>query len=389
MEFDFFVPTKIIFGQGRMNEIGAVNLPGSKALIAVTADGIMKKLGYLDKLTDLLDKNNVEYTIYDQVQPNPTRKGVMEAAELIKNENCDFTIGLGGGSSIDTAKASAAMAKNPGDLWDYAYAGTGKKHIFEKAIPIVTVTTTAGTGTEVDPWCVITNEETGEKLDFGSPLLFPCISVIDPELMLSVPKELTAFQGLDALFHAIEGYIATCATPLSDMFALEAINKLSKYLPKVVHDGADIKARSEVSYAANVICGFVQSTSSCTSPHLIGQTLGGLYPGIPHGASLIMIAEAYYNAVVDKVPDRFSKMAKVMSEAKGKTNEIHDPSTFIKELRELLTVCGVSNLKMSDYGIKKEDLLMIANHAMSIDFELDRYSLSLRDIVDMLERSYK
>ena len=204
---DAYTPARVIFGAGRLKELGSVSLPGKKALLCVTQDGLMEKLGIQKRVTDLLKENGTEYVIFDRVQPNPTQSGVMAAAALAGKENCDFVIGLGGGSSVDTAKATAIMMKNPGVLWDYAQTGTGKNQPVSCAAPIVTISTTCGTGTETDPYCVITNEETKEKLDFALDQIFPALSIIDPELMCSLPHKLTLYQGFDALFHLAECYI--------------------------------------------------------------------------------------------------------------------------------------------------------------------------------------
>lgn len=156
---DNYTPTRVVFGAGRLEELATMELPGKKAMIFVTADGLMEKLGIQKRVLDLLKKNNVEAVVYDKVTPNPMRKYVMEAKEIAKKEGCDFFIGLGGGSSIDTAKATSVMLLNEGDLWDYAYAGTGGRKEIKVAAPVMTITTTCGTGTETDPYCVITNEE--------------------------------------------------------------------------------------------------------------------------------------------------------------------------------------------------------------------------------------
>lgn len=387
MKFDSYVPTEILFGVGRLEELATIDLPGKKAIIMVTADGIMEKLGYQARVIQLLKKNGVQSVVYDKVQPNPTKTGVMEAAKIAKEQGCDFTIGLGGGSSIDTAKSAAIMMKNQGDLWDYATAGTGRNQPIIGAAPIVTITTTSGTGTEADPWSVITNEETEEKLDFYGRFLFPTISIIDPKLMLTVPAKLTAYQGMDALFHAIEGYIASSASPMSDMFALKAISLVSQNLAEAVNNGKNLDARENMAFAANVLAGFVQSISACTSPHIIGQTLGGMFPKLPHGASLCVIASAYYEAVVDKVPDRFTDIARAMGEDVDKLKESEKPKAFLTALVKLIESCGIS-IRMSDYGISKSDLPKAAQISIDCGYDLDRYTLTLQDTIDILEKSY-
>lgn len=194
MHFDYHIPTKIIFGRGRLKELATEELPGSKALIVITNGQSMKRLGYLNQVTQYLKENGVDSVLFDKVLPNPTLAHVSEAAELARRENCDMVVGLGGGSAIDSAKAIALAATNPGNYWEYVKG----REVENAALPIVAIPTTAGTGTESDPWTVITNLETNEKIGFGIKQLFPTLSIVDPELMVSVPANLTAYQGMDA-----------------------------------------------------------------------------------------------------------------------------------------------------------------------------------------------
>ena len=240
MHFSYFMPTRIIFGRGKLSHLATADLPGKKALIVITNGKSMRNLGYLDKVVSYLKDRGVESVVFDKVLPNPIEQHVMEAAELARNENCDFIIGLGGGSAIDSAKSIAIMIKNPGTYWDYI---KGEKEIHEDVLPIVAIPTTAGTGTEADPWTVITNPDVNEKVGFGSKETFPTLSIVDPELMLSVPPKLTAYQGMDAFFHSVEGYIANVAQPMSDIFALDSISRIAEYLPRAVRNGSDLQAR--------------------------------------------------------------------------------------------------------------------------------------------------
>lgn len=158
-------------------------------------------------------------------------------------------VALGGGSVMDAAKAIAVVASNGGDYWDYIPCGTGKgKAVAETPLPIVAITTTAGTGSETDAGCVITNAETHEKTGFVHPGLFPVLAVVDPELMLTVPPKFTAFQGFDALFHSTEAYISNAANLMSDMYVLNAIENVARYLPRAVADGSDLEARTRVAW---------------------------------------------------------------------------------------------------------------------------------------------
>ena len=228
MKFGLNIPTKLVFGAGELKNLSAMTLPGKRALIVISAGTSMKKHGYLDMLVEQLDKAGVAHTTFDKISPNPTHAHVMQGTQVCLDHQCDFVIGLGGGSSIDTAKAIAITAAMGGDFWDYVSGGTGGGKPVERALPIVAIPTTAGTGTEVDLWGVVTNETTHEKMGFGSPHIFPTLAIVDPELMMSVPPRLTAYQGFDAFFHAAEGYISRAHTPISDLYALEAIRLLYK-----------------------------------------------------------------------------------------------------------------------------------------------------------------
>jgi alcohol dehydrogenase len=214
INFDYCIPTRLIFGPGKLDELGNMDLPGKKALIVISAGTSMRKYGYLERVEKLLKKNGVQSVVFDKILPNPINKHVAEGAAMARKEKCDFIIGLGGGSSIDSAKSIAIMAKNPGDYWDYISGGTGKGQPVEGGVlPILAITTTAGTGTEADPWTVITHEERQEKIGFGTSETFPVTSIIDPELMLSIPPHLTAFSGIRRFFSCCRGcYRQYCHT---------------------------------------------------------------------------------------------------------------------------------------------------------------------------------
>lgn len=388
---DNYTPTRVVFGAGRLEELATMELPGKKAMIFVTADGLMEKLGIQKRVLDLLKKNNVEAVVYDKVTPNPMRKYVMEAKEIAKKEGCDFFIGLGGGSSIDTAKATSVMLLNEGDLWDYAYAGTGGRKEIKVAAPVMTITTTCGTGTETDPYCVITNEETNEKLDFAVEAIFPRVSIIDPELMTSLPRTLTLYQGFDCLFHLAECYITNKhENRLVDIYAEDGIKAVAKWLPVVAEDGANLEGRVHMSYAANILAGYTQSLINCTSHHIIGQTMGGLFPNVAHGASLILVAEEYYKYVRKYCEQIFDELGEMM----GVSADANDPGQgFITGLVNLLDKTGMRDLAMSSFGIAKEDCAKIADMTVNntgID-DMDRYpeSLTVADVQDILEKSYK
>lgn len=383
-----YTPTRVIFGAGRLEELATLALPGKKALVCVTEDGLMEKLGLQKRVIDLLGKNGVAAVVFDKVTPNPLRSGVMEAAKLARENGCDFCLGLGGGSSIDTAKAAAIMLRNAGDLWEYAYTGTGGKKPITEAAPIVTVSTTSGTGTETDPYCVITNEATGEKLDFAVEAIFPTLSIIDPELMLSLPRDLTLYQGFDALFHSAECYITNGGVNrLVDLYAEDAIRTVTKWLPVAMADGGNIEARVNMAYAADILSGYTQALICTTSHHIAAQTMGGMFQKLPHGASLILIASEYYTRVHSFFPELFDRMGSFMGEAPvpGKPGY-----SFVKGLNTLLEKTGMDKLAMSKFGITTDDFAKIVDVTVDVvGIGCDRYTLTKDDLRRILEQSYK
>ena len=268
--FSFYMPTRLYFGSGAVNKLSRARLPEGRGLI-ITGGTSTTQLGYVAKVAGILKDAGHETLVYDKVKPNPTIEGVRECAALCRSEGIAFVVGLGGGASIDTAKAVAIMATNDGDWWDYIHGGTGGgKRMAKAGLPIVAIPTTAGTGTEADPFTGITNGE--EKIGGGGEKCFPTISVVDPDFMMSVPPHLTAYQGFDAFFHAAEGYLASPAPPMSDMFALQAIELIGRSLAAAVRDGSNAEARADVALA-NTLAGFVETLSSCTGEHAIEHAL--------------------------------------------------------------------------------------------------------------------
>ena len=384
--FSLHIPTKILFGCGELRKLATEKLPGKKALIVISSGTSMKKYGYLDKVVELLQENNTESVVYDKILPNPIKSHVMEAASVCREQKCDFIVGLGGGSSIDSAKAIAVMACNDGDYWDYIPAGSGKGRPVTKALPVIAIPTTAGTGTEADPWSVITNEEAKEKIGFGSTLTFPVLSIIDPELMVSIPPHLTAYQGFDAFFHAAEGFLANCATPISDLYALEAIRLLYKYLPVAVKDGRNLKARAKVAWAST-LAGLVEATSCCISEHSMEHAMSAFHPELPHGAGLIAISEAYFETFRNDCMKRYMKMAEIMTQQKS-----NRPSDFIDALVRMQKECNVYQLKLSDWGVKEEELPLMVQNArdtMGSLFPLDPRPLTDEEVLQIYQKSFR
>lgn len=389
LSYNQYIPTNILFGAGQLDNLRKQAMPGKRALIVISNGKSTRANGYLDRTEAQLRMAGVQTSVYDGVMPNPNVDNAEMGAKIARDFNADFLVALGGGSVMDCSKAIALLATNDGDLWDYVAIGSGKGNpIKKKPLPIIAITTTAGTGSETDSGGVITKEDTNEKAFIMHPALFPTLAIVDPELMLSVPPQYAAFQGFDALFHSVEGFIASSANLASDMNAREAIRNIAEYLPRAVKNGSDIEARSRVAFA-NTIAGAVMTLTLLTSEHGMEHALSAYHPNLPHGAGLIMISRAYFSYFIRNhgCDDRFIEMARLMG--------MHDatkPEDFITALVNLQETCGVANLKMSDYGITPDEFekfMRNTRDVMGIMFTADRVQMTDDDIVNILVESYK
>ena len=388
MSYTFHVPTKVLFGAGVLKKLHEEKLPGRKALVVISNGKSTRTNGSLAALEAELDAAGVAHVLFDKIQANPLEPTVQEGVEFGRAQGVDFVIGLGGGSVMDAAKAIAAMIPQQGGrVWDYMATGTSEHRPFNAPLlPFVAITTSAGTGSEVDAGSVITSPVTHEKGAFFSQC--PALAVVDPELMLSVPPKFTAYQGFDALFHNTEGYISKFGNEMGAMVELEAIRLLGKWLPVAVADGKNLEARTKVAFA-NTLGGYSMDVSTCTSEHAIEHALSGEHQDLPHGAGLIMISLAYYKTFIDRgdCPEKFVEMARALGKADATT-----PADFLDALAALQKACGVDALAMSDYGIRPEEfpgMVKLARSAVGMLFSCDPSALSDDDVLAILRASYR
>ncbi|WP_235069875.1 iron-containing alcohol dehydrogenase [Turicibacter sp. TJ11] len=389
MGYQFFTPTRVLFGVGTLGQLHEQTMPGKKALLIISNGKSAIENGYLSRTEAELQKAGVEWVIFNQVEANPLKSTVMAGANVARENECDFIVALGGGSVMDASKAIATMATNSGDVWDYISGGTGKgQPIKVDPLPIICITTTAGTGSEVDQWGVITNDKTNEKIGFGGDdRLFPVLAIVDPELMLSVPPKYTAYQGFDALFHSTEVYISKFANEMSDMIALKAIENVAKYLVRAVKNGNDLEARTGMAFA-NTLSGHAMVVSVTTAEHSLEHAMSAYHPNLPHGAGLIMISKAFYEFFIEKhaCDERFIQMAQAMG-----MKDANKPEDFITALVNLQKQCGVDQLKMSDYGITPDEFDTLATNAretMGGLFAANPCEMTHEDCVSVFEKSY-
>lgn len=305
----FEIPTTIKHGVGSIKHIGeeVKNLGASKILL-VTDPGIYNA-GVTAPVEKHLKEAGVEVVLFNKVEPNPPVRLIAEGAKLFKEEGCNGLVAVGGGSSMDTAKGIGVEATHEGNVLDYE-AAEGKKPLENRIPPLTTIPTTAGTGSEVTQWAVITDEEREFKFNTGGPLIAAHLTILDPELHVSMPPHVTAMTGIDALAHAIECYTMHYAQPVTDAVALMAIEYVGKYIRRAYADGSDIEARYGMAQAA-MLAGLSYGSESAGAAHAMSQTLGGIIP-VAHGQAVATMMGPVMEFNWKGHPDKFARIAQAL-----------------------------------------------------------------------------
>ncbi|MDJ8950599.1 L-threonine dehydrogenase [Clostridium perfringens] len=358
MSYKFFMPAISLMGADCLKDAGdQVGELGFKKALIVT-DKVLGQIGIVKKVTDVLDNKNIEYAIYDETKPNPTVKNVNDGLALLKEKECDFVISLGGGSAHDCAKGIALLATNAGEIKDYEGVDKSKK----PQLPMVGINTTAGTGSEMTLFAIITDEERHIKMALVDKHLTPIIAVNDPMLMLAMPKSLTAATGMDALTHAIEAYVSTSATPITDACAEKAIELISNYLVNAVENGQDVEARDMMAYA-EYLAGMAFNNASLGYVHAMAHQLGGFY-NLPHGVcnAILLPHVQEYNKATSA--SRLAKIAKIMGgNIEGLTDE-QGADLCIDMIKSLSQTIGIPE-GLGVLGVKESDFETLATNALN------------------------
>jgi alcohol dehydrogenase len=352
MNFDFTLPCNVLFGSGRINELSyhAKKL-GKKAFIVTSLPNYFE---IISNILKLLEINNIDYELFSDVKPNPVSTLVDKTAKLFLKKGCDYLIGIGGGSSIDFAKAIAVRASHNEDIWNYVFLDyRNNLEISDSTLPLIAIPTTAGTGSEVTKWAVITNPDTYEKSFLGSNYIIPKIAIVDPELTRTVPPLLTAATGIDVLSHCIESFINLNATSFSEMYAKEAMMIISRYLPEVVANGNNLSAREKVAWAST-LAGIAITHVGTTLIHCIGHVIGGR-AGVDHGVALAVCLEPVIKYSWTSNFHKFAKISELMGENVSNMTLKESAEFSSMAIKKFLNTINL-NIKLSDIGINKNML---------------------------------
>jgi alcohol dehydrogenase len=381
--FEFSTARRLIIGPGCSEMIGEVakGLGGEKAL--VVCDKGVVGAGLLDRIIESVKSERIAVEVFDKVVSNPTTENVEDGLRLLKERNCGIVVALGGGSVLDCAKAISVMATNPGQIKDY----DGIEKIPKRMLPLIAVNTTGGTGSEVTQWAVITDQERKIKMTIGSSNMMPDVAIDDPLLAVSMPPSITATTGMDALTHAIEGYVAKFANPLTDSLALRAINLIAENLRIAFADGENLSAREGMLYG-QMLAGMCFCYAGVGNVHAMAHQLGGMYD-IPHGlANAILLPYVMeFNLVAN--PPKFAEVARAMGES------IEGLSIREAAQRAIIPVYQLSRdlqipATLKEIGVREEDIPILAENAMKdLTIETNPRITSPVDLKSIYERAFR
>jgi alcohol dehydrogenase len=357
---------------------------GRKALIVTTGDD-MRKLGMLEKVTGKLSAAGVAFAVFSSVTPNPKTSEIEEGIRVFAEQKCDFIISLGGGSSIDAAKNISMCAANQASIYDFLPQGDKVTMQNRASVPHIAITTTAGTGSEVTRTAVVTNDRNHQKYGVKDPCIYPTVSIVDPELMLTVPKSITADTGIDVFFHSMEAYFSNKATPYSDMAATEAMRLVRDYLPRVYADGSDLEARTTMAWAST-LGGIALDSAICVGIHGLGQPAGGFVDAV-HGKSLCAVYYSYMKYTWKSDVPRYAAVAKLLGGAREGQSDEALAESAADVLHKFLDQFNL-NISLGDLGIKSEMIPDIAQAVLNTTrrtLECCKMDIGYDDIVSIYE----
>ncbi len=378
--FEFILPTHIKFGEGVSQSIAdEVKTLGNKKPMVVTDKGLMDA-GVVGKITDVLEAKGIDYCVFDGIEPNPRDTTVMKGYEVAKAEGADMMIAIGGGSSIDTAKAIGVIMTNGGAVNDYEGLD-----MFENPIcDLIAIPTTVGTGSEVTFWSVITDTKRHFKMSLGSPKCAARIALVDPDLVATLPASIIAATGMDALSHAVEGYTAKASEPITDACGIYAIKLISENIRRAVY--SDDKEAKGNMLLGSMIAGICFGNSDIAGIHCMGEAIGGLYD-TAHGVTMALLLPyvSEYNYIADI--DKYAAIAEALGEDIRDMSKRDAARKSVDALHKLCEDLCIPTMKQ--IGAKEEDLEELAQRAsVNVSVDSNPRKATKEDFLKIFKKAY-
>jgi alcohol dehydrogenase class IV len=386
--FNFHQTTEIRFGLGRIQELGQIALKyGTKVLLVTTPASIPAlKLQY-EKVIQILESAGLSVVRFDGVIPNPTVEVITAGAQLAKVSGVDVIVGLGGGSSMDVAKAISVVATHEGTAWDYLFYKTPQPDA-SKLISVIAVSTTSGTGSQVTQVSVITNTMERDKSAMYNNILYPQVTIVDPELMVSVPEFVTATTGFDVMCHAFESTINPGTGAYVDLLAWEAISIVVENLPKLLSNLEDIDARAKMAFA-DTLAGLCIANAGVTLPHGMGMAISGMYPNVVHGESLAIVYPAFTRFTWKSAIAQFSTLARILNPALKTVSNENAAEASVEEMDKFLQKIGLW-IGLEEKGMPDSEIEALARQCMVLpDYKGNPRVATSAEMVELVKASYK
>lgn len=382
--FEYFAPTEIIFGAGFVNRVGEMAARYGKTAMLVTVPEFPAVAPLYKKVKESLERAGVTCVHFDGVIPNPTTDVVSAGAAIAKREHVQVMIGLGGGSSMDTAKAIAVEATHPGTAWDYNCHTDGPS---DRTLPIIAIGTTAGTGSQTTPCAVITKTADKDKSAIWHRNIFPKVALVDPEATATMPASVTAQTGFDAFCHNFEAYLSFNTNPLVECMALSAIRIIAKYLPRALADGSDMEARAQMAWA-DTLGGLTNASAGVTLPHGLGMQIGGHCPHVTHGQALAVFYPAFTRYTYPSAIQKFAAVGRIFNPALESEADAVAAEGCCDALDAFLKSIGLW-LNFRQLNVTKDDIRQIADCGQVLgDYKNNPRVAGIDEMFDLLMRCY-
>lgn len=379
----YFLPTRNVFGEGSVQEVGELAKTLNAKKILIVTDKFLAQSGMADKVAEIYKKSGIDTHVFSGAEPNPTDKNVADGIMVYREQGCNSIVSLGGGSSHDCAKGIGLVAANGGNIRDYE----GVDRSSNDMIPLMAINTTAGTASEITRFCIITDTDRKVKMAIVDWRVTPQISINDPELMVGMPPSLTAATGMDALTHAIEAYVSTMANPLTDAAALKAIKMITQYLPKAVANGEYMKARDNMAYA-QYLAGIAFNNASLGYVHAMAHQLGGFY-NLPHGVCNAILLPYIESFNLMSNLNRFKDIAEAMGENIVGLSTDDAAVKAINAIQRLSKQVGIPR-DLKSLGVKPEDFAIMAENAKKDVCQLTNPRKATKEqVIELYRKAYE
>ncbi|MFC1502011.1 iron-containing alcohol dehydrogenase [bacterium] len=383
--FNYFQPTEILFGTGRIDEIGTVALRFGKRCLLVTTPEIPVLKPMYDRVKKLLKDSSCDVAHFDQVQPNPTTDNITAGAEMARAHKAEVVIGLGGGSSMDSAKAIAVEATHEGTSWDYLFFRDTQPT--EKTLPIIAISTTSGTGSQVTQVAVVTNTKERNKSAIYHSMVFPKVTIVDPELMVSVPEHFTAATGFDVFCHAFESMLNPNSSPYTDLLGVKTIQLVAENLPLVLKGLMNIEARTNMA-VADTYAGLCIANAGVTLPHGVGMAISGMYPHVAHGESLAIIYPAFTRFTHQSAVTQFAAVGRLFDPS---LNDVDDKTAAEKSCGAIDTFIEKIGMSMTlkDAEMPEDEIPDLAKASMVLpDYQGNPRVPTAEEMLALIKQAY-